>query len=130
MWITSLASTHRSVTLVDADIEVLVEPGLSVTEHLAAAQLTVPPGATVPRHSHGEAEALLVPLAGEVLLVGIDGRVERLGEGTIAVIAAHERISVKNPGVEPASVLVCFAPATLGEPRNVAQTPAVAGASC
>jgi len=130
MWITSLDSSHRSATLVDADIEVLVEPGLNETEHLAAAQLTVPPGATVPRHCHGEAEALLVPLAGEVLLVGIDGRVERLAEGTLAVIAAHERISVRNPGVESASVLVCFAPETLVEPLNVAPTPAVAGASC
>src|SRR3954470_15808512 len=104
MWITSLASTHRSATLVDAVIEVLVEPRLSETEHLAAARVTIPPGATMPRHSHGESEALLIPLAGELLLVGVDGRVERLAEGTLAVVAAHERICVENPGVEPASV--------------------------
>lgn len=130
MWITSLDSTDPSATLVDPDIAVLVEPGFGEIEHLAAVQLTLPPGAAVPRHSHGEAEALLVPLAGEVLLVGIDGRVERLAEGTLAVIAAHERVSVKNPGLESASVLVCFAPATLMESPNVASTPAVAGASC
>lgn len=130
MWITSLDSTDPSATLVDPDIAVLVEPGFGEIEHLAAVQLTLPPGAAVPRHSHGEAEALLVPLAGEVLLVGIDGRVERLAEGTLVVIAAHERVSVKNPGLESASVLVCFAPATLMESPNVASTPAVAGASC
>ena len=130
MWITSLESSHRSATLVDAATEILVEPGLGETEHLAAVQLAIPPGAAVPRHSDGEAEALLVPLAGEVLLVGIDGRVERLAEGTLAVIAAHERIRVQNPGVEPASVLVCCAPATLVEPSKGAPKPAAAGASC
>ena len=130
MWTTSLDSAHRSATLVDAAIDFLVEPSLSGTEHLAAVQVTIPPGSAMPRHSPDDSEALLVPLAGEVLLVGVDGCVERLGDGRIAVVRAHERVSVQNPGVEPASVLVCFAPATLHETLKPAQVPAVAGASC
>ena len=129
MWITSFDSTHRTATLVDAAIEVLVEPSLSEIEHLAAVRVTIPPGAAMPRHSHGESEALLVPLAGELLLVGIGGRVERLAAGTLAVVAAHERISVENPSLKPARVLVCFAPATFVETLDGAQVPAVAGAS-
>lgn len=129
MWITSLDSTHPSATLVDAAIEVLVEPRLSETEHLAALRVTIPPGAAMRRHSHGESEALLVPLAGEMLLVGIDGRVERLAEGTLAVVAAHERVIVENPGSEPASMLVCLAPATFVETLSVTRASAVAGAS-
>lgn len=130
MWITSLNSTRRTATLVDAVIEVLVEPGLSGIEHLAAVRMTIPPGAAMPRHDHGESEALLVPLAGELLLVGVDGRVERLAAGMLAVVAAHERISVENPGGEPATVLMCFAPATFVGALGDAQVPAVAGASC
>src|SRR4051794_28529976 len=129
MWMTSLDSAHRRATLTDAAIEVLVEPGVGETERLAAVQVTIPPGAAMPRHSHGKSEALLIPLAGELLLVGIDGRVERLAEGTLAVIAAHERVALQNPGVERASVLVCFAPPTFVEALGAA-VPAETGASC
>ena len=126
MWITSLDSTpHPSTTLLDAAIEVLVE-----TERLAVIRVTLPPAAKMPRHSHGESDALLIPLAGELLLVGGDGCVERLTPGVLATVAAHERVSVENPTAHPANMLVCFAPTTFLETWPAAAVPALVGAPC
>ena len=130
MWITSLDSTHRSTTIVDAAIDILVEPRIGETNHLAVIRVTVPPAAAMPRHSHGDSEALLIPLDGELLLVSGYGCVERLVSGMLATIAAHERISVENHTAQPASMLVCFAPPTFVETLAAVPAPAMNGASC
>ncbi|MGH3570557.1 MAG: hypothetical protein ACRDS0_40700 [Pseudonocardiaceae bacterium] len=35
---------------------------------LAAAHVTIPPGGGMPEHTHGESTALVIPLAGELLI--------------------------------------------------------------
>lgn len=69
----------------------------------------------MPTHEHGESDAVLIPATGELLLRGAGARVERLQAGMLAVVPAHERVSVENPTEQPASMLVCFAPATFVE---------------
>lgn len=123
MWTTALDSGHRRASLAAATIDVLAEPGHG-GEQIAAVRVTIPPGASMPRHDHGESDALLVPLSGELLLTGGDGHVERLGNGTLTVLAAGERVSVENTTAEPASMLVCFAPPTFVE--ALGKAPAVA----
>jgi quercetin dioxygenase-like cupin family protein len=130
MWITSLDATHRSTTLVDATIEILIEPRISETRQLAAIRVTVPPDTTMPRHTHDDSEALLIPLDGELLLVSGYGCVARLVPGKLATVAAHERISVENHTAQPASMLVCFAPPTFVETLAAGPAPAMNGASC
>jgi quercetin dioxygenase-like cupin family protein len=121
MWTTSLESTSPSTARLDAAVEVLVE-----TDHLAVIRVTLPPASKMPRHAHGESEALLIPLAGQLLVAGGDRCVERLAPGVLATLAAHERVSVENPTTQPASMLVCFGPATFVETLPAA---AVAGVS-
>jgi quercetin dioxygenase-like cupin family protein len=130
MWITSFDSTHRSTTLVDSAIEVLVEPRTSETTHLAVIRVTIPPGAAMPRDSHGDSDAVIIPLDGELLLVSGYGCVERLVSGMLATVTALERISVENATAKPASMLVCFGPPTFVETLVAVRAPAVNGASC
>jgi quercetin dioxygenase-like cupin family protein len=110
MWTISLDSRHRTASLADAGIEVLIEPATSDAERFGVLRVTVPAGATIPPHDHGACEALLIPVSGDLLLVGSGGRVERLQTGRLAVVAAHERVSVQNAGSEPAVMLACFSP--------------------
>jgi quercetin dioxygenase-like cupin family protein len=130
MWITSLDSTHPSTTLVNAAVEILIDPRISETSQLAAIRITVPPATTMPRHSHGDSEALLISLEGELLVVSGYGCVERLVPGKLATLAADERISVENHTAQPASMLVCFAPPTYVETLAASSAPAMNGASC
>ena len=130
MWITSIDSTDRSTTQVDSAIEILVEPGTSETTHLAVIKVTLPPGIAMPRHSHGDSDAVIIPLDGELLLVSGYGCVERLASGTLATVAAHERISVENHTAQPASMLVCFAPPRFVETLAAVPAPPMKGASC
>lgn len=115
MWITSLESPRRTASLMGATIDVLVEPDRKGPADLGVVRVTVPPASTLPAHDHGESDAVLVALAGELLLFGPGGRVVRLEPGTLAVVPAHERVSAQNPTTEPASMLVCFAPPTFVE---------------
>jgi quercetin dioxygenase-like cupin family protein len=113
-----------------AAIDVLVEPGGADADQLAVIRVTIPAGASLPPHDHGESEAVLIPLAGELLVSAAGGRVERLQAGGLAVISAHERVSVQNPGREPASMLVCMAPPTFVEALRRQPVGTQAGASC
>lgn len=124
MWTTSLDSGQRRTSLMDATIDVLVEPRSADMDQLAVVRVTIPAAATMPRHDHGKSEAVLIPLAGELLLSGPDGRVERLQVGTLATVSAHERVSVQNPGAQPASMLVCFAPPAFVEALRREPVPA------
>jgi quercetin dioxygenase-like cupin family protein len=130
MWITSFDSTPRSTTLVDSAIEILVEPRTSETNHLAVIRVTIPPATAMPRQSHGDSDAVIIPLDGELLLVSGYGSVERLVCGMVAAVAAHERISVENHTAQPASMLVCFAPPAFVETLAAAPASPVNGASC
>ena len=91
-----------------ATIDVLTE---ETSAQLAAIRVTVAAGARVGEHDHGGSDALLLPLAGRLTLRGCDGELE-LAPGTMAFVAAGERVSVENAGEAPASMVVCFAPPT------------------
>jgi len=127
MWITSFDSTQHSP---DASVDILVDPSTSETDHLAVTRVTLPPGAAMPRHSRGYSDTLIIPLDGELSLVSGDGCVEHLVPCTLATVAAHERISVENHALEPASMLECFAPPTFVETRAGLPARAVNEARC
>ena len=84
----------------------------------------------MPRHSHGESDAVIITLEGELVLVSSYGGVERLVAGMVATVAAHERISVGNHTAQPASMLVCFAPPAFAQTLVTVPPPSMDGASC
>jgi len=90
-------------------VEVLVGDRADESGRLAVAQVTVPLGGSMPEHDHGDAEAVVVPQAGRLLLAGGDRR-EVLEPGTVAPIGVGERVSLFNEGTEPASLVAVFAP--------------------
>jgi quercetin dioxygenase-like cupin family protein len=118
------------MTEADAAIEVLVASRTSEIDQFAILRVTLPPATSIPRHSHGESEALFIPLDGELLIVSGYGGVERVTPGTLVTVSAHERVSVENPTALPASMLVCLAPPTFAETLAVEPTTATRGASC
>lgn len=130
MWLTSLASTQPDTTVAGAAVEILIEPRTSEIDQFAVIRATLPPGTPMPRHSHGDSDALIIPLDGELLLVSGYGCVERLAPGMLVTVAAHERISVENNTERPASMLVCLAPPTFAETLLAESVPAARGASC
>ena len=91
-----------------AAIDVLLE---GAPERLAAIHVTVKPGARMPEHDHGESDALLIPLTGQLILRAAITE-EELVSGMVAFVAAGERVSVENPTTAAASMIVCFAPAS------------------
>jgi quercetin dioxygenase-like cupin family protein len=91
-----------------AAIDVLLE---GAPEQLAAIHVTVKGGARMPEHDHGESDALLIPLTGQLILRG-NVTEAQLTSGVIAFVAAGERVSVENPTTATASMIVCFAPAS------------------
>lgn len=76
---------------------------------IAAAHVHLPPGSKMPPHAHGESEALITPLNGQVVLAN-DDQQEILEPGMIARIAIGEMIRVENATSEPVSLLAVFAP--------------------
>lgn len=74
-------------------------------------QVRVPPGGTMPAHSHGDSATTLIPLAGTVRI-----RSERrddvaeLRSDTVVTIPPGERVSVENPGTCEARFLVILTP--------------------
>lgn len=126
---TSLDSVSRSSSFAGADIDVLFEPGAEAHQ-LGVIRVAIPVGAALPTHDHGESEALLVPLDGKVVLCAADdGHEEPLRSGVIAVVAAYERVSVRNTGDQTAHMLVCMAPPTFVSALGRDPVAAQAGAS-
>ena len=131
MWTASLDDGDRRMFASGIALDVIVDPATVEHPHAAVVRITVPAATRMPAHDHGPSDAILIPLAGELLICSADGRVERLQHGRLAVVPAHERISVHNPGSAPASMLACFAPPTFVE-RLSAPSHSVteAGAAC
>jgi quercetin dioxygenase-like cupin family protein len=63
----------------------------------------------MPEHDHGVSEIVLIPLSGSVNLHH-DGQARTLSAGMTAHIATGERVSLANPGAEPASLMVVTSP--------------------
>jgi quercetin dioxygenase-like cupin family protein len=90
-------------------VEVLLGEDASADGRISAAYVTLPPGAGMPEHSHGESEAVVVVQTGAVVIYSGDQR-EALEPGSVALLGEGERVRLENPGETPATLLVFFAP--------------------
>lgn len=76
---------------------------------VAVLHVNLPAGGGLPEHDHGPSHVVLIPLQGQVRLHQ-DGTDHDLGPGTATHIAIGERVSLANPGPDPAELLVVAAP--------------------
>jgi quercetin dioxygenase-like cupin family protein len=80
------------------------------SDQVAVLHVELPAGATMPEHDHGASQIVLIPLAGSVELHH-NGQSRTLTAGTAAAhIAIGERVSLANPGDQPASLMVVASP--------------------
>lgn len=85
------------------------------SDRVAVLHVELPAGATMPEHDHGASQVVLIPVAGAVE-VHHDGQARTLTAGTAAAhIAVGERVSLANPGAEPASLMVVVSPPEFAE---------------
>jgi len=76
---------------------------------LTVTRVVVPAGGDMREHDHGESQALLVPLAGELVITsGSDHEIISLG--TIALLERGERVRLTNQTSEPCTVVMVFTP--------------------
>jgi quercetin dioxygenase-like cupin family protein len=80
-----------------------------VSSQLAAIHLEIPAGGGVPEHDHGPSEIVLIPLSGTAELRHA-GQARALVPGMTVHIATGERVSLANPGSEPARLMVVASP--------------------
>jgi quercetin dioxygenase-like cupin family protein len=85
----------------------LVPTGTS--EQVAVLHMELPVGGSLPEHSHGPSEIVLVPLSGR-LTVRHGGQEHPLTAGAAAHIARGERVSLSNAGDEPARLVIVASP--------------------
>jgi len=97
----------------------VILPGDSA--QVAAIHVEIPAGSGLPEHDHGASEIVLIPLSGTAELRH-DGQARALSAGMAAHVGRGERVSLANPGPEPASLMVVASPADFA--RHVATWPA------
>ncbi|MFN8204204.1 MAG: hypothetical protein U0S48_16735 [Solirubrobacteraceae bacterium] len=90
-------------------VEVVVgadqEAGVGVVE------VTIPAGAAMPEHTHGDSSTLLIPQAGRLRLVDADsGAVTELVPGVLATIPIGQRVRLENPEASDGRMLVVLTP--------------------
>jgi quercetin dioxygenase-like cupin family protein len=103
-------------------VEVLL--GADGDAALAVAHLEIPPGGGMPEHDHGPSAALVIVERGRIRLAA-GGREATLEPGCAARLAAGERVSVANPGHDPAVLYAVFAPADFAATLATWPTPTV-----
>ncbi len=103
----STAPRHRAPIPDGPTAATLILPGNS--GQVAAVHVEIPAGGGMPEHDHGASEIVLVPLSGTAELK-YDGQTRTLAAGAIAHIGRGERVSLANPGPEPASFMVVASP--------------------
>jgi len=77
---------------------------------LGMVEVAVPPGAGMPPHQHGGSDVVLVPISGHVLIAKDSEEIE-VHVGDAALITRDEKVSLTNPGDEPARLIVAAGPA-------------------
>lgn len=98
---------HRAPFPGGPEVEMLLGPGAS--EQVAVIHATLPAGSSMPEHDHGASQVVVIPLAGSVeLRRGEERRELRLGSA--GHVATGERVSLANPGTEPASLIIVVSP--------------------
>ncbi|UXY31977.1 cupin domain-containing protein [Streptomyces sp. HUAS TT20] len=81
-----------------------------ISDQVAVLHVELAAGTTMAEHEHGASQVVLIPVAGAVE-VHHEGRVWTLTAGTAAAhIGVGERVSLANPGAEPASLMVVVSP--------------------
>ena len=79
------------------------------SDNIAMVQVWIPPGGGLPEHDHGQSEIVLIHLSGSIELRQGD-QLHRLAPGAVAHLAAGERVSLTNPGSEPAVMMIVASP--------------------
>lgn len=88
-------------------MEVLVAGDTSDT--IGIVQVWIPPGGGLPEHDHGPSEIVLIHVSGLIELRQGDQH-HSLGPGAVAHIATGERVSLTNPGTDPAVMMIVASP--------------------
>ncbi len=74
-------------------------------------RVEVPPGAGMPEHDHGGSDVVVMPVVGGVE-ISQGQRTVAAGVGDAVLIRRDERVALRNPGDEPAQLVVAAGPAT------------------
>lgn len=102
---------------------VVIGPGQGTG--VGVVDVTVPAGAAMAEHAHGDSETLLIPQAGRLRLVDAEsGAVTELEPGVLATIPIGRRVTLENPGDAEARMLVVLSPPDFA--ASVATWPVVA----
>ena len=86
----------------------------SASDQVAVIHVEIPAGGGMPEHDHGTSQIVLIPLSGSIE-VRHDNKARILSAGMAAYIATGERVSLANPGPEPASLMVIASPPQFAE---------------
>ncbi|WP_129305343.1 cupin domain-containing protein [Streptomyces sp. L2] len=81
----------------------------ATSEQVAVVHVEIPAGGGMPEHDHGASQIVLIPLSGSVQLRH-GQEAHTLTPGSAAHIGTGERVSLANPGAEPASLMVVASP--------------------
>lgn len=111
--------TVRALPIGSGDTDLTSDTGSSggeASSHGGAAvlQVCLPAGAGMPEHDHGPSAVTLIPVSGRVQL-GHRGDRRMLGPGTVAFIDIGERVSLRNPDPDEATLLAVVAPPDFAE---------------
>lgn len=82
---------------------------LTTTDGIAVVHMEIPAGGGLPEHDHGPSQIVLVLLSG-VVRVTYGGVEHTLEPGAVAHVGTGQRITVWNPGTEPAALMLVASP--------------------
>lgn len=121
MWTTTVQQSELSTSMLEASVDVLIDPRHGDASKLGVIHITVPPGAKLPPHNHGDSEGVMIAVSGALTLFDGEGNEHALKPGALTVVVADEKVSAENKGSEPAKLIVCFAPPTFVERLGAAK---------
>ena len=109
MYITRIGATPRRRAPIAGGPTMEVLVAAETSDNIAMVQVWIPPGGGLPEHDHGQSEIVLIHLSGSIELRQGD-QLHRLAPGAVAHLAAGERVSLTNPGSEPAVMMIVASP--------------------
>ena len=109
MYITRIGTTPRRRAPIPGGPTMEVLAAAETSDNIAIVQVWIPPGGGLPEHDHGPSEIVLIHLSGSSELRQGDP-LQRLAPGAIAHIAPGERVSLTNPGTDPAVMMIVASP--------------------
>lgn len=109
MHLTKIGTTPRRRAPLPGGPSMEVLVAAEISDKIAMVQVWIPPGGGLPEHDHGPSEIVLVHISGSIDLRQGDQR-HSLAPGVVAHIATGERVSLTNPGTEPAVMMIVASP--------------------